>query len=647
MVVYGYNIAAQIISLVFLILVLMLLLTTKPKKTPSLKYLKFGIFCGIINTVACVLLCWLMEISVTTTDAGLTICAVIFYISHHVILSCLYLYVHTISANGRLFKGLIRKLYIIATASYAVVMTYLFVANKIFKIDEDGVVAPDRGFFFFIYWGVIVSVAIMILSVVRRNSTPHIFRRFVFALCPIDVVVQLLQIVHPNVMFFAVAYAVPFVLVYVVFNSVPYDEYTGCQSSAAFETHYLQMHRNSNNRFWTVIVQFPGRRYTDRPDIIESISRIITYYCRLVELMSLGSRVYMLNEYTIAIIMSVKNEYSARQNLESIDYALRHNLANASKMEGVHTEYKMIAFREHPMVATMSDLGRFTMYLFEMLEYAGGNVYTATYDDFVECQRRWAIEKEIIHMKERGNLDDPRVLCYVQPIYDVKSGMLRSAEALMRLKIKGQMIFPDTFIPMAERNGCIHTLTKIILNKVCVQVKRLEKEYDFDTISVNVSSSEFTDSKFAEEILAIIKNNGVDPAKIRIEMTESMMYEGYDQVRHNMEILTKEGVGFYLDDFGTGFSNFERILTMPFSTVKFDKSLLYKAFESDTIDQLIKSLVGVFKNHGFVTLVEGVENDEQSDYSKRAGFDYIQGYKYARPMPIDSFRSVLQEKNVV
>ena len=119
-----------------------------------------------------------------------------------------------------------------------------------------------------------------------------------------------------------------------------------------------------------------------------------------------------------------------------------------------------------------------------------------------------------------------------------------------------------------------------------------------------------------------------------MELTESAIFDDFNIVLNNMEKLNKSGIKFYLDDFGTGYSNFERIIGCPFYTIKFDKSLLYKSIDNSAVSDIISHLTSVFKKQGFVLLVEGVENDEQANYSIEQGFDYIQGYKYAKPQPV-------------
>ncbi|MBR5951975.1 MAG: EAL domain-containing protein, partial [Pseudobutyrivibrio sp.] len=182
------------------------------------------------------------------------------------------------------------------------------------------------------------------------------------------------------------------------------------------------------------------------------------------------------------------------------------------------------------------------------------------------------------------------------------------------------------------------------LNKVFKKIYEIQDYYVFDAVSVNVSLSEFMDYNLHDELIEIIKSNGVPCEKIRLEMTETMTSDEFDAIAHNMEEFNNAGVHFYLDDFGTGYSNLERIVSLPFKTIKFDKTLLYKSEDDPILMQLIQNMVDMFKNHGLVVLVEGVESEKQEMLSIKLGFEYIQGYRFAKPVPVETVQEFFEKK---
>ena len=186
----------------------------------------------------------------------------------------------------------------------------------------------------------------------------------------------------------------------------------------------------------------------------------------------------------------------------------------------------------------------------------------------------------------------------------------------------------------------------IMVNRVCKKIKELEdKGYDFDGITVNCSTGELVDPDFSKEIIDIVSQNAIQPHHLRIEITESMAALDSAIVKENMQELIAYGIGFYLDDYGTGYSNLERMATYPFETIKFDKSILYSALKNPKTDNLLRLQLEYFKDNGFKTVVEGVEDEEQYNYSKEVGFDMIQGYYFSKPLPAENITEYFEMGN--
>ena len=271
--------------------------------------------------------------------------------------------------------------------------------------------------------------------------------------------------------------------------------------------------------------------------------------------------------------------------------------------------------------------------------------YVMKPSDFDEFLVNYEISVTLEDIRNRLDPEDERVIVYAQPIYSVETGSFKVAEALTRLKVGDKIINPDIFIPIAEDSGTIHAITCIVLEKVCKAIENFAEYYDFEAISVNISSREISQEDIYADLMEIIEKYEFDVSKIRFEITESAMFEDFDLAKDNMQELTRSGIQFYLDDFGTGYSSFERVMNCPVKTIKFDKTLLYKSLDDDRMDDIMSYMIEVFKKNGFVTLVEGVEDESQSQYSMERGFDYIQGYHYAKPEPIEEIKKYFNRKN--
>ncbi len=265
---------------------------------------------------------------------------------------------------------------------------------------------------------------------------------------------------------------------------------------------------------------------------------------------------------------------------------------------------------------------------------------TADYKSFHDMKYLLAQLKDIA---ENGFLDDKRVLVYCQPIRNVNAGNYDTAEALMRLNLKDTgMVYPNRFIPLAEKNGYIHKLSMIILNKTCRAIREFQDEgYQLSRVSVNFSISELSNKNFMEEFRQIVERNGVDFHTIAVELTESRNDTEYELVLDRVMQFKSLGVCTYLDDFGTGYSNFDRILSLKLDVVKFDRSLLLMANKDENSQFILNYFSTAFEKLGYKVLYEGVETDEQETICVNSHADYLQGFKFSKPIPIEELKNFL------
>ena len=259
-----------------------------------------------------------------------------------------------------------------------------------------------------------------------------------------------------------------------------------------------------------------------------------------------------------------------------------------------------------------------------------------TSDDISEYERQKKITKELESISEKGDLDDERVLVYCQPVYNVEKKRYDTAEALMRLELpEFGMVPPNLFIPIAEKNNLIHSLSLIILNKTCRAVKGfLDKGLILNRISVNFSIQEIRDDNFCSDLTEIINSNGIPYEKIAIEITESRNERDFDMVKEKIEELKAYGIKFYLDDFGTGYSNFERIMELPFDIIKFDRSLVIESGKTKEGEYMVDTFAGMFCRLHYRVLFEGIETDADEERCIGMSAQYLQGYKYSKPVEL-------------
>lgn len=241
---------------------------------------------------------------------------------------------------------------------------------------------------------------------------------------------------------------------------------------------------------------------------------------------------------------------------------------------------------------------------------------------------------------------DDRVLVYCQPIKNTQTGKYDTAEALMRLSIPEQdVVTPDLFIPLAEAYDYIHTLTKIMVSKVCRQLKQLEEEgYVYKRVSVNFAASELRERNFCSDILGLIQSNDINPSKIGIELTESQNENDFKLAKEKISQLKEAGMTIYLDDFGTGYSNLDRILKLGLDVIKYDRSILLAAENDVNASFMLQHFAEAFKQFGYQLLFEGVETGNQENLCCSWDADYLQGFKFSKPIPIELLRDYFEKQ---
>ncbi|MCR4940892.1 MAG: EAL domain-containing protein [Treponemataceae bacterium] len=258
---------------------------------------------------------------------------------------------------------------------------------------------------------------------------------------------------------------------------------------------------------------------------------------------------------------------------------------------------------------------------------------------FLDMERKRQIYRIL---KKELTLDSEKFQVWFQPIYSIQEKKFVYMEALSRLKnTELGDISPAEFVQVAENRGLVERLGFIAFQKVC---KFIADNRDIvNTVSINFSVYQMLNPNIVQNVLETIERFGLSPSNIVMEITESIFIDNYDFVMNNMLALTKAGVKFYLDDFGTGYSNLTNVVSLPFSTIKMDRSLVLMMEESDKGKSLFDDLVSTFKGGGFKILVEGVETNSQREHVEKAGVDYIQGFLYSRPLPPEACVELLRK----
>ena len=213
---------------------------------------------------------------------------------------------------------------------------------------------------------------------------------------------------------------------------------------------------------------------------------------------------------------------------------------------------------------------------------------------------------------------------------------LSSAEALVRwIHPEEGIRSPAAFIPMFEKNGMIAAVDRYIWRKACEILARWKKEGKDLFLSVNISPRDFYLMDVPAELKQLVREYGVDPAKLRLEIIESTLMEGSEERMGILNVLHEAGFCIEMDDFGSGYSSLNLLREMPVDVLKIDMVFLRQ--ENARASAIVRQMIALTRELGITSLTEGVETRQQHDSLMEMGCELYQGYWFAKPMPIEDF----------
>ena len=285
---------------------------------------------------------------------------------------------------------------------------------------------------------------------------------------------------------------------------------------------------------------------------------------------------------------------------------------------------------------------------FDAVEYIIDNI-TKIQDHITYVDEKMASEiHKIFEMRKKCDIafSKRKIEVYFQPIYSNNELSFTSAEALVRLKDEeDKLIYPGDFIEDMEADGRIIELGQIVFEEVCKFISENDMEkLGLHYIEVNLSAVQCMQENLAITYINIMKKYKVDPKYINLEITETA-HSTRKTLLRNMNALTKYGVSFSLDDFGTGNSNLNYVIEMPVKIVKFDKTMVNSYFENKIASFVMNSAVDMIKGLGHKIVFEGIEEEIQIDQLKVLKVDYIQGYFYSKPIDKLKFVDFIKKNN--
>ena len=268
--------------------------------------------------------------------------------------------------------------------------------------------------------------------------------------------------------------------------------------------------------------------------------------------------------------------------------------------------------------------------------------YHETVDAASEAHK--TLERDLRQALTRGELQ-----LFYQPLFDLRSGRLVKAEALLRWQHPERgWISPADFIPLAENSGYIVPLGSWVLQTATQQARSWELAGAAVRVSVNVSALQFAQPTFGESVIGALKRSHLEPSYLELELTESIMLRNPEVVRRNLSDLKRSHITFAIDDFGTGYSSLSYLRDFPIDTIKLDRSFVRDLSAPRRAPHyalaLVEAIVKLAQNLDVELVAEGIETSEQFELLRDLGCHVGQGFFFARPMPEEEFALLLKQQ---
>lgn len=273
------------------------------------------------------------------------------------------------------------------------------------------------------------------------------------------------------------------------------------------------------------------------------------------------------------------------------------------------------------------------------------NQYMQPYEIYQENMKTEYGQKNLALLNlEKALEQEEFVVCY-QPVVDGQTGEIVSAEALVRWNSSGaEPMVPSVFVPELEDSGYITKLDTYIDQTVHrFQEERYCQEKRMVPVAVNLSRMDLMDGRMTERIFTEIQETKVPKQYFRYEIIESACTIISTQGEEFLESLRQQGVQIFLDDFGTGVSTFETVRDYTFDALKLDMGFVKKIGKDQKSDAIVVSIIDLAHRMGMKVVAEGIENQQQSDFLRAHGCDYLQGFYYYKPMSAEEFSKLLDK----
>ena len=461
-------------------------------------------------------------------------------------------------------------------------------------------------------------------------------------LFPLNISLFIVQAMLPNAQLEMFVLAIT---AYLVFSTIQRPELlinpdTLAQSAIAFENEFKKL-MNIQGSSKIILIKIVNHRsinmYIGNDRLLAVLKKVTLFLRNLSKTEKLNATVYYLNEYIYALPTEELSDEMVENVLNQLEKYFSQNFIMDSVKIKLETRFLIVSTPQD--VSNYDFLSYIVRAFFRIVE---GNGKPQWYRDYAQ-DRNFIIKNNIDRILTRA-IEEKKFQVYYQPIYNVSKKKYCSAEALVRLNDpEFGNIPPGMFLDYAERTNQIHLIGDFVIEKVCEFLGSSKAvELGLDYVEVNLSAAQCVETDIVEKIKGWLEKYNIKPEQLRLEITEIAASFNSQVVEKNIYALKELGIHFALDDYGTGYSNIKKVISLPFDLVKLNKSFVNE-IDNPYMLSIVQDTIRMLKKLGKEILIEGIETSEHAEQFSQLmgensdGCEYLQGFYFSHPLPQSEF----------
>ena len=626
----------EVCSLVFLVAITIAYYGRK--KFPVSTYRLFGValITLVVNLSLSILFCVLLDNSNVVPIACVEAVAELYFFMQLVESYLLFAYVFYSIGKSLRYS----PIYLLTTIPSAVGAIFMFTnclhhLNFVFVLNsETGVYdfIPGPGFFILLYiinWG-LNAAATLAYTIVFRKSLP---KQLLFTLlCVMGIVATaaVIQTLNPQVILSGVSFTLSVMLavVSVCDPDVKVDRFSKAFNNEAF-IEYINVQRFEKQRKYYIIFDIESfGMFSEKFGVVAS-NELVSIIRKFIE--TVNKKSFIFRTTSSRFVLLLRNEKEQKEMVT----AIKERFEQPVRVKGneVVLTIHLFYFVNNKVFYNSDLYNNFIARTLSTINFRDSN-FVELGQEFMDRVNR---DRKIRDILENCLKTNTGLYMVYQPIYDMNQKCFNHCEALIRLDNNELgYVGPGEFIPIAESFGLANQIDFFVLNETCAF---LQRHPEIESLEVNISCAEFFNNP-SERFLKTIDNYGIDPNRLCLEITETIAVKYPTKTREFMNDLGQHGIKFAMDDFGSGYSNMARFITLPFTVAKLDKSLLGEAVN---VKVFFDAAVNLFRSLEIPIVIEGVETEEQLAMSKNKKIDFVQGYYFTKPLKEEDLFKFLKD----